>query len=149
MTFRARYMRGTKVGLLQGLIYPSQACIQSYGWWNWGSEKWNDVIKVIQLVCVKDRILGFVWSLRFYFCHDNTLSMFFFLFAFCLFRPAPATYGGSQARGQIRATLPVYTTATATPDLSCICDLHCSSQQRWIPKPTERGQGLNPQPHGF
>ena len=27
---------------------------------------------------------------------------------------------------------PVYTTATATPDLSRICDLHCSLRQHWI-----------------
>ena len=31
--------------------------------------------------------------------------------------------------------LPVYTTATETPDLSCICDLSHSSQQCWIPNP--------------
>ena len=31
--------------------------------------------------------------------------------------------------------LPVYTTATATRDLSHICDLHHSSQQHWIPNP--------------
>ena len=28
-----------------------------------------------------------------------------------------------------------YTTATATPDLSRICDLHCSSQQHLILNP--------------
>ena len=31
--------------------------------------------------------------------------------------------------------LPAYTTATATPDPSCLCDLHHSSQQRWILNP--------------
>ena len=31
--------------------------------------------------------------------------------------------------------LPVYTTATATPDPSLVCDLHCSSQQRQILNP--------------
>ena len=38
-------------------------------------------------------------------------------------------YGSSQARGQIGAT------ATATPDLSRICDLHHRSQHRWILNP--------------
>ena len=33
--------------------------------------------------------------------------------------------------------LPAYTTATATWDLSPICDLHHSSQQRRIPQPTK------------
>ena len=28
---------------------------------------------------------------------------------------------------------PAYTSATATQDLSCICDLHHSSRQCWIP----------------
>ena len=36
--------------------------------------------------------------------HGNDFLFFlFFLFLFCLFRAAPATYGGSQARGPIRA----------------------------------------------
>ena len=45
----------------------------------------------------------------------------------CLFRATLAAYGGSQARGQIRAAA---ATATATWDPSHICDLHYSSQQR-------------------
>ena len=36
--------------------------------------------------------------------------------------------------------LPAYATATATPDLSRVCDQHHSSQQRRI---------LNPYPHGY
>ena len=28
-----------------------------------------------------------------------------------------------------------YTTATAMPDQSCICDLHCSLWQHWILNP--------------
>ena len=31
--------------------------------------------------------------------------------------------------------LPAYTTATATRDMRCICNLCCSSQQRWILNP--------------
>ena len=60
---------------------------------------------------------------------DNALGggegiLFIFFFFFCLFfRVAGAAYGSSQARGRIGATLPVYTTATAMQDLSCICDL--------------------------
>ena len=54
-------------------------------------------------------------------------------------------YGGSQARGQIcggsrlgvklELQLPVCTTATATQDSSCICNLHHSSWQLWILSP--------------
>ena len=33
-----------------------------------------------------------------------------------------------------------YTTATATRDLSHICDLHHSSQQRWVPNPLSKAK---------
>ena len=39
---------------------------------------------------------------------------------------------------ELELQLPAYT--TATPDPSCICDLHYSSWQHWILNP-ERGQG--------
>ena len=66
------------------------------------------------------------------------MGSFFFL------RAIHAVYRSSQARGQIRATaashtpqpqLPAYTTATARPDLNCVCKLHCSSQQHQIFNP--------------
>ena len=44
-------------------------------------------------------------------------------------------YGSSQARVQPELQLMAYATATATPDLSCICDLHCSSRQCYILSP--------------
>ena len=50
---------------------------------------------------------------------------------FWLFRAAPAAYGGSQARGQIRTIA----TTTAIPDLHCICDQHHSSLQHQILNP--------------
>ena len=53
-------------------------------------------------------------------------------FFFCLFRAAPAAYGGSQAKGPFGAVALAYATATATPDLSHVCDLHRSSRQPWI-----------------
>ena len=42
---------------------------------------------------------------------------------------ARVAYGNSEARGQIRSPAEAYTTATATPDPICICDLHHSLQQ--------------------
>ena len=38
--------------------------------------------------------------------------------------------GSSQARVELELQLPAYTTATETPDPSCVCDLHHSSRQR-------------------
>ena len=65
-----------------------------------------------------------------------SLIYFFLIFlVFCLLRAAPAAYGGSQARGLIRAVATGLTRATATSDPSCICDLHHSSGQRWILNP--------------
>ena len=61
---------------------------------------------------------------------------FYFVFVFvCLFRAAPVAYRGSQAMSRIRtvASSPhhSHTTATATPDLSHVCDPHHSSRQHW------------------
>ena len=42
-----------------------------------------------------------------------------------------------------------YPTATATQDLSHICDLHHSLQQCQILNLLHWGQGLNPHPHGY
>ena len=48
---------------------------------------------------------------------------------FFLFTAAPAAYGQSQDRGQIRASAEDYATATATADRSQICNLRHSL--RW------------------
>ena len=39
------------------------------------------------------------------------------------------------------------TTAVATQDLSCICDLHCRGQQHWILSPLSEAPNPNPNPH--
>ena len=54
--------------------------------------------------------------------------LFTYLF---IFRVTPEAYGGSEARGQIRASA----AGLATQDPSRICDLHHSSQQCWILNP--------------
>ena len=55
----------------------------------------------------------------------------FFSFFFCLFRIAQhmeVPRLGTESELQ----LPIYTTATATQDPSCVCDLHCCSEQHRI-----------------
>ena len=59
---------------------------------------------------------------------DSPVLIYIFI-NFLLFRAIPA------ARGQIGAELPAYTTAIATWDPGCICDLHHSPWQRWILNP--------------
>ena len=61
--------------------------------------------------------------------------------AFLLFRATSVAYGSSQARSQIRATVASLRTAIAMPELSHICDLHCSSQQCRIPDPLSETRG--------
>ena len=46
---------------------------------------------------------------------------------------APVAHGSSRVRGRIRAAAEAYTTARATLDPSCICELHL--QQCWILNP--------------
>ena len=43
---------------------------------------------------------------------------------------------------KLELQLPIYTTATATPDLSCICDLRSSLWQRWILNPLSKARDL-------
>ena len=85
------------------------------------------------------------------YSHSFLFLFIFFLFVFCPFRAAPMAYGSSQARGWIGAAaaslhhshsntrlkprLSPATQLTAPPDLSCICDLHHSSQQHQIFNP--------------
>ena len=68
--------------------------------------------------------------------HSYNLSFLFFAFS----RAAPAAYGGSQARGLIRAVAAGLRTATATPDPSHVCDLHHSSLQHQIPNPLSKAK---------
>ena len=66
---------------------------------------------------------------------EEHLSLSFFFFLFSFFRAAPAAYGSSQARVELELQLPAYITTTAIPDLSHVCDLHCSSRQNQILNP--------------
>ena len=64
--------------------------------------------------------------------HVVKLGYSFFVFLFMIIAIA---HGSSQARGLLRASAAVYTTARATPDLSHICDLPHSLWQCQILNP--------------
>ena len=66
----------------------------------------------------------------FIFNWEKYLRTFFFL---CMV--APVANGSSRAGVELELQMPAYTTATATQDSSCICDLCCSSQPCWIFNP--------------
>ena len=64
-------------------------------------------------------------------------TIFFFP---ALFEAKPTAYGSSQAKVKLELQLPAYTTATATWDLSHVCDPHHNSQQCWILNPLSRAR---------
>ena len=67
------------------------------------------------------------------------LWVFFFFFAFLPFSwAALAAYGGSQAGVESEPQSLAYARATATLDLSLVCDLHHSSWQRQILNPLSK-----------
>ena len=63
------------------------------------------------------------------------LTLWDFFFPFGLFRATPTAYTGSQLGVELELQPRAYTTATAMPDLSCVCDLHHRSWQHWILNP--------------
>ena len=69
---------------------------------------------------------------------QQALKLFLFLlvfFFFLLCRAAPLAYGGSQARGRIRATAASLHQSHGNARTSRVCDLHHSSPQRRILNP--------------
>ena len=65
----------------------------------------------------------------------------FFFFSFFLFRAIPEAYEVPRLGVKSELQLPVYT--TATPNLSCIRDLHHSSQQCQILNPLSEARDGN------
>ena len=58
-----------------------------------------------------------------------------YLFIYLFLGPHPWHMEVPRHGVELELHLPVYTTAMATPDPSCGCDLHCSSQQCQILNP--------------
>ena len=87
----------------------------------------------------------FLWMITLYiFC-----KFFFFFFFLVALGACPCDIGRSRPGGKSERQLRGYPTATATQDLSCICDPHHSWWQCQILNPTEWGQRSNPHPHGY
>ena len=64
----------------------------------------------------------------------------FYIFIFCFLEPHSWHMEVPSLGVILELQLPAYTTATAMPDLSCICDLHHRSQQRWILNPLSKAR---------
>ena len=71
-------------------------------------------------------------------CSGDLYNSCFIIFSFFLYflrGVTPVEYGSSQLGIKLELQLPAYATAAATPDLSRVCDLHCSSWQCQILNP--------------
>ena len=99
------------------------------GWWL--PKQSRNFLFGIRVCPFKQQQLLKVHLLRWYSA-KNFLSFFFFSF---IFRATPVAYGSSWAKWWIRAAVETYATATAMPDLSCICGLCHSFWQCWILNP--------------
>ena len=73
---------------------------------------------------------------------QHLLFSFFVLFFcfFCFLGPHPRHMKVPRLEVKLKLQLLVYTTATAMWDPSCICDLHHSSWQCWIPNPLRKAR---------
>ena len=67
-------------------------------------------------------------------------SVFFLLFCFVFLGPHLHHMDVPRLGVESKLQLPAYAMATATPDLSCICNLHHSSQQHRILDPLSRNR---------
>jgi len=84
-------------------------------------------------------------------CYAYLMGWFLFVWGFVLvvwfdwvfgFRATPAAYGGSQARGPIRATAAsLHHSHSNTGSKPCVCDLQHCSWQRWFPDPLSKARG--------
>ena len=101
----------------------------AWGWNWWPEEKSLEVKRNLALV---DRIWAtgsnLLWS----------WSLFIYLLCFLGLRPWDMEVRRLGDRSELQ--LPAYTTATATQDLSRVCNLHHSSQQCWIPDPLSKAR---------
>ena len=72
---------------------------------------------------------------------DHTVILFLFLFF--ILGPHVQHMEVPKLGVELELQLPAYTTATAMPDLSCVCDLHHSSWQRRILNPLSGARDQN------
>ena len=71
---------------------------------------------------------------------DTVFLFLFFFFFFCFLRLHLQHLEVPRLGAESELQLLVYTTATATPDLSCICSLHHRSQQCRILNPLNKSR---------
>ena len=84
--------------------------------------------------------LHFNIAYDFYIVSFCLLFYFILFILFCLFRATLQHTKVPRLGIKSELQLPAYATATATPDPSCVWDLHHSSWQHWILNPLSRAR---------
>ena len=101
---------------------------------DWGVERWvgvySDIIQGLHVVSSID----LSWFDLIYF------FTFFFFLSFVFLWPRLQHMDVPRPEVESELHLPAYTTATAAPDLSCVCNLHHSSGQCWILNPLSEAE---------
>ena len=114
-------------GLILGLTQWVKVAVSSGVVWRHGSDPVSKKAKIKKnkkrfspnlIPCNKHSYFGFPFSF-----------FLFFFFFFFLFRAAPAGHGSSWLGVKSELQQPAYSTATAMPEPSRVCDLHHSSWQ--------------------
>ena len=130
MAYGGSQARGQIRAVAAGLYHghnnadPSHVCYLHHS--SWQCRILNPLSKTRDPICILMDASQIHWPLS----HDGNSNFLIFLF-YCLFRAALVAYGGSQARGRIRAV----TAATSMRDPSRFCKLHHSSWQCQILNP--------------
>ena len=75
---------------------------------------------------------------------DKLVVCVFCLFVFCSFGWHLQRMEAARLGVELELLLPAYTTATAMPDPSCVCNLHHGSQQHWILNPMRGARDRTP-----
>ena len=124
--------------------YPSDSCMFLDSWAKVAQRTW---------ALESDGLGGRVQSKTLNFSkpqHVLFICLFvcLFVYLFSLFRATPMAYGGSQARGRIRAVAAGHSHShhNARSESRLRPAPQCSATSD--PEPTEQGQGSNPCPHG-
>ena len=90
------------------------------------------LFKVSSFLCILFRLSSIqnaaIFMQGFFFCH-------FWVFFFCFLRPLLWHIEVSRLGFKSELQLPAYAAVTEMQDPSCVCNLHHSSQQCWIPGP--------------
>ena len=123
------------------LFYSRRVRIYLCKMWNWRTGWGKYTEEKLTYTIIRTQ-----WGITFAPIYSQFFFFFFFFFL-SFFRAAPASYGGSQARGQIGAIATTLQHSHSNLESEPCLRPTLQFQATLDPQPTGRGQGLNPHPH--